>query len=188
MDKGFQQNLSISPVVKLKDLKPGDHVLVRGKIENLHRSLKPLYFITRAYYFHHGIYIGNDEVTDFGGETKETAKPRTVDILTFMASSCDGKLYRVNEADGKTESGVREILKRALEMVNDPSQWPGYNLFWNNCESFANYLKTGKSYTEQGMEAIGAALAGLAAVGAVALSGSILVSGASAGGSQTKKR
>ncbi|XP_068713003.1 phospholipase A and acyltransferase 2-like [Montipora foliosa] len=173
MDKGFQQNLSISPVVKLKDLKPGDHVLVRRKIENLHRSLKTLYFITGEYYFHHGIYIGDDEVTDFGGETKETAKPRTVDILEFMKSSCDGKLYRVNEADEKTESGVREILKRALEMVNDPSQWPGYNLFWNNCESFANYLKTGKSYTEQGTKAIRIALAALAAGGGVGAVGSI---------------
>lgn len=189
MDRGFQQNLALSQVFELKDLKPADHILVRGKIENLHPSLalKSLYFITGEYYFHHGIYIGNNEVTDFGGETKETAEPRRVDILTFMANSCDGKLYRVNEADEKTESRVGEILKRASDMLSNPSQWPGYDLLWNNCESFANYLKTGKSYTEQGKRAIQTALGGLVAVAAAALSADIGARVAS-GGSQTKKR
>lgn len=190
MDKGFQRNLSFSPVLK-RDLKLTDHLLVRGRIEDLHPSLKPLYFITSEHYFHHGIYKGDDEVIEFGGETKETAEPRTVDILAFMASSCDGTLYRVNEAE-KTESQVSEILKRAWEMINNPSQWPGYNLFWNNCESFANYLKTGKSYTEQGKKAIEAALVCFGALGSVvtlskSIGGSGIVCGACCG-SKIKKR
>lgn len=154
--------------ILMKDLKQGDHIAVRGKLENLHRGLKPLYFITGEFYFHHGIYIGNDEVIDFSGITKADAKPRIVDILTFFASSCDGTLYRVDGDDESPVSEVEEILLRAFEMVKDPSKWPGYNVFWNNCESFAYYLKTGKARTEQGINALESAL-GTGAAAAVGL-------------------
>ena len=179
MDQGLQAKLSLSAVLK-KDLKPADHIVVRGNIENLHRSLKSFYFITGKFYFHHGIYIGNDEVIEFGGNTKRDAKPCTVDILQFIASSCDSTLYRVNEDDKSRALKMEEILRRAFEMLKDPSTWPGYDVIWNNCESFANYIKTGKPYTEQGMNALRRALAlgsslaaGLAgsSIGSVGISG-----------------
>ena len=91
---------------------------------------------------------------EFGGNTKRDAKPRTVDILQFLAGSCGSNLYRVDE-DDKSRAGMR----RAFEMLKDPSTWPGYDVIWNNCESFANYLRTGKPYIQQGMNALRRALA-----------------------------
>ena len=163
MDKGFQKKLSISPVSKMEDLKEGDHIVVKGKVENLHPSLKPLYFIDKGHYFHHGIYIGDNKVIDFGGNSKSDAKPRKINILEFLSSSCDSKLYRVNE-DTRSKSDVASILARAFEMLTDPSKWPEYNVFFNNCESFANYLKYGKASTEQGKNALHFSLTSLCVV------------------------
>ena len=160
MNQLFQKKLSILPVSKMEDLKEGDHIVVKGKIENLHPSLKQLHFIAKKDYFHHGIYIGDNEVIDFGGNSKSEAKPRKIDILQFLSSSSDCKLYRVNDDTGsKSESCVASILTRAYTMVEDPSKWPEYNMFWNNCESFVNYLKYGEAFTEQGKNALHFSLA-----------------------------
>ena len=173
MDQGLQKNLSLSPVLK-KDLKLGDHIVVRGNIENLHPSLRSFYFITGKFYFHHGIYIGNDEVIEIGGDTKWDARPRIVDILQFLAGSCDSNLYRVDEGDDEDDASpvpdVDGTMMRAFEVMKDPSKWPGYNVIFNNCESFAYYLKTGKARTEQGMSALERALGtGAAALGLLAV-------------------
>ena len=116
-------------------------------MEKLHRGLKPFCFVTEKFYFPHGIYIGNDEVIEFGGTTKADARPRRVDILQFLAGSCDSNLYRVDEGDDEDDGSpvpdVDGIIRRAFEVMEDPSKWPGYNVILNNCESFAYYLKTG---------------------------------------------
>ena len=153
-------------------------IVVRGNIENLHRSLRSFYFITGKFYFHHGIYIGNDEVIEFGGNTKWDARPRIVDIWQFLAGSCDSNLYRVDEGDDEDDGSpvpdVDGTMMRAFEVMKDPSKLPGYNVIFNNCESFAYYLKTGKARTEQGMNALERALGtGAAALGLLAVVGGI---------------
>ena len=173
MDQGLQAKLPLSPVLK-KDLKLGDHIAVRRNIENLHPSLKSFYRIIGKFYFHHGIYIGNDEVIDFAGNTKRDARPRRVDILEFLDGSCGSNLYRVDEGDDEDDGSpvpdVDGIIRRAFEVMEDPSKWPGYNVILNNCESFAYYLKTGKARTEQGMNALERALGtGAAALGLLAV-------------------
>ena len=161
--------------ILMKDLKRGNHIYaVRGILEKLHRGLKPFCFVTGKFYFHHGIYIGNDEVIEFGGTTKADARPRRVDILQFLAGSCDSNLYRVDEGDDEDDGSpvpdVDGIIRRAFEVMEDPSKWPGYNVILNNCESFAYYLKTGKARTEQGMNALERALGtGAAALGLLAV-------------------
>jgi len=139
--------------VKLGDLKHGDQIAVMGNVANLSQLLRPLMTLIGQTYYHHGIYDKeNMAVYHFTGVDKANAKPQKSDFTDFFAGHT--QLYRVEYEDNEQCLPVHEVMKRAEDAVNRSSTWPGYHLIKNNCESFATYLKTGKAYSKQALDAL----------------------------------
>ena len=136
--------------VHLNDLETGDQIAVMGQVADLHESLLPLMDHTNGTYFHHGIFDReNLQVIEFHGDDKANAKPKRRPILEFMAGST--KVYRVVH---KSCLPVETTMMMANKAVEKPSDWPGYNLIRNNCETFATYLKTGIEHSAQASAAL----------------------------------
>ena len=140
----------------ISNLTPGTQIAVKGSFENLHPSLKFFYplFSSDEYYYHHGVYLGGCKVAHFYGENKADAKPRSCDILQFMRGAVDQKLYRVEYDNPDLLLSINATLDYAKKVLASPSQWPGYSLIANNCESFAIWLKTGKKISAQAFRAV----------------------------------
>lgn len=141
---------------EIGNLPPGTQIAVKGSYGNMHPSLAIYYplFSSEEYYYHHGVYLGNCKVAHFSGENKMDAKPRECDIYKFWKGAEDGKLYHVKYNDTVETLPVQETLKRAREILNQPSKWPGFQLIKNNCESFATWLKTGIKRSAQATKAM----------------------------------
>ena len=136
--------------VQLGDLKTGDQIAVMGQVADLHPSLLPLMDHTDGKYFHHGIFDKEKlEVIDFHGDNKANAKPKRRPILEFMAGRT--QLYRVVYENCLP---VETTMEMANEAAERPSDWPGYDLIRNNCETFATYLKTRNRYSAQASAAL----------------------------------
>ena len=140
----------------ISNVTPGTQIAVKGSFENLHPSLKFFYpmFSSDEYYYHHGVYLGECKVAHFSGENKADAKPRSCDILQFMKGAVDQKLYRVEYDNPDLVISIKATLDYAKKVIASPSQWPGYSLIANNCESFATWLKTGKKISAQAFRAV----------------------------------
>ena len=100
------------------------------------------------------MYLGDAEVAHFTGTNKADATPRKCDIVEFQKVSVDGKLYRVEYGDTVKMLSVKETLKRARAVLAEPSEWPGYQIIKNNCESFATWLTTGELWSVQASRAV----------------------------------
>lgn len=137
-------------------LKPGDHLRV-----------------TRGMFYHHGIYISPSEVISFkpdgrDGEMsggKGTLNPRK----KFEAVSKQSKIVSdslgnflgagktdrtivpqvqiLSKNDQKKLKSTDEIVQRARKAIGH--DMGGYNVFGNNCEHFANFVRTGEHRSEQ---------------------------------------
>ncbi|KAH3736749.1 hypothetical protein DPMN_043322 [Dreissena polymorpha] len=128
-------------ITQLRRLQVGDHIATPGKIEGVK-------------YFHHGIYLGFSKgVADFGGENILDAKTRVVDVMEFM----NGRLFRINYPSAHCLP-PEETVSKALDLVDNPSNWNGYDVVRNNCEHFATFCKTGKAASRQVIEVIRQAL------------------------------
>ena len=129
--------------IVLKDwLKPGDHIYA---------------YRLGGVYAHHGIYIGEPgmEVIHFSGN-KLSGKP-CVQSCTYKEFK-DGALlahlvaYDVNPitAIWKRAQTVhqyksrpaKDVVETAKYFLQHPEEYDDYNLYFNNCESFAIYCKT----------------------------------------------
>ncbi len=143
-------------VDEISNLPSGTQIAVKGSFKNLNSSLAFFYplFSRNEYYYHHGVYLGHCKVAHFSGENKADAKPRSCDILQFMNASVDRKLYQVKYNKPDSLVSVEATLKFADAVLKNPTVWPGYQIVENNCESFATWLKTGKSLSAQATEAI----------------------------------
>ena|SRR5438105_4072324 len=104
--------------------------------------------VQRPWYSHHGIYVGNDRVVEFGGDkhNKSAAAIREVSLTTF--EDC-GRARIVNHDKpsrlaswAPTALPRQERVERALFLVSTAA--PGrYNLFGHNCEHVATWCATG---------------------------------------------
>ena len=95
-------------------------------------------------YSHHGIDMGDGTVIHFSGEplNRKTAKVARVTEEEFLS----GQPKTVIEYTSlETVFAPEDTVRLAEELLNTE----GYHLFYNNCEHFATYCKTGKKRSRQ---------------------------------------
>lgn len=111
-----------SELWKIKEPYPGAHIRVQ---------------INQIY--HHGIYIGNDEVIQFGlpfdiYRPKDEVKVIKSNIIDFL----QGGFLEVREftkQEKKTKNKDQDIINIAISKLGEG----GYDIVHNNCEHFVNY-------------------------------------------------
>lgn len=146
-------------------------------------------YVHRLGYTHHGIDCGDERVIHYTGEVgqKTDAAVRRTLIKKFAAGA-EIKVRPYGDCDS-----IEVTISRAESRLHEKS----YNLFFNNCEHFATWCKTGKHTSEQvkdttsttgGTVASGASIAGglgvVSATGVAAgLSGPGIMSGLATVGS-----
>jgi hypothetical protein len=134
--------------------KPGDHLRV-----------------WRGLYYHHGIYVGDNRVVQFGGRAYEKSRARIEEVP--LAAFEDDGIARVVAHGKHTWPGIYDlpradepeaIVRRARWLLEHHPEG-AYNLFGRNCESVANWCVAGYGESHQWKRAqgvnalLGAALA-----------------------------
>lgn len=101
-------------------------------------------------YAHHGIYISDEEVIHFSGTDDDSVLDwsKCAVIKTSLAEFLDGgtvevKIYTDEELQDLYSPD--QIVSWARACIDDK----GYNLFFNNCEHFANYCTLGRFRSNQ---------------------------------------
>ena len=111
---------------------PGDHirVLVKG-------------------YYHHGIYIGNDEVVQFGLPFNLYQDHSEIAVIKSpIEDFLNGGFLEVrvcSKKELKEKFSNKKIVEIAVSKIGEK----GYNLLYNNCEHFANLCVFGKKISYQ---------------------------------------
>ena len=118
---------------ELIDLYPGAHIRVKC-----------------GSYYHHGIYIGDGEVVQFGLPDEVYSNPKEVKVLRstlaeFCGSAVFIEVYKFTKKELKEKRSDEVIIQTALSCVGDG----GYNLLHNNCEHFANKCIFGVNKSSQ---------------------------------------
>lgn len=151
-------------------LENGDQIAVRGLVKDLSPWLVPIMAHTDGTdgtdgtYLHHGIYLKEEmNVIEFQGEDKKSAKPKIRSLTKFVAGSVDAEIYRVQHKKSDCLP-VDETIRLGREAVRKAGSWERYNLIFNNCETFATFLKTGKEMSMQVQKVMLATLEKLAPV------------------------
>lgn len=98
--------------------------------------------------YHHGIYIGNDEVVQFGLPSEFMQNPKNIKVLKsnmkdFLVGFLEVRVYDKKEL--KEKRSDEEIVSIALSRVGEGN----YNLFRNNCEHFAYECVFGVKRSDQ---------------------------------------
>ena len=135
----------------------GDHIKVyyRANFEN------PLPF------YHHGIFIGYNENNE-PQIINQSRKGVCIDDLEHFTSG-NNRLWIV-EHDYKKFSR-EQVVQRALDIYNDKENIDKkYDLIFNNCEHFANFIIEGKKESVQVKNTVKTLLAGTVFVASSALS------------------
>ncbi len=108
----------------------GDHIYI-----SLFQEGKPPY--------HHGIYLGNDTVIHYQKDYKNDKRGRIrwVSLKDFKRNASN-IIYvkKYFECDSRLI-----VLQRAKRRLGEKE----YNFFYNNCEHFAHYCKTGEHRSHQ---------------------------------------
>ena len=118
---------------KLVDLYPGAHI--RVKISN---------------FYHHGIYIGNGEVVQFGYPNNISEDPKDVKVVRspineFVGTANFIEVYCYSKSELKKKRKDEDIIKEALSHIGEG----GYSILKNNCEHFANRCVFGNGSSSQ---------------------------------------
>lgn len=118
---------------KLIDLYPGAHI--RVKMNN---------------FYHHGIYIGNSEVVQFGYPDNVYQDPNDVVVMRspiqdFVGNEQFIEVYSFSKDELKHKLKDEDIIKEALSHVGERN----YNIMKNNCEHFANRCIFGVASSNQ---------------------------------------
>ena len=134
-------------LVNVEQLNTGDQIAVERHCSELNNLLCVTLSATDGKYYHHGIFYWerfSARVIEFWAETgnKDNARIQTRNITEFLGNS--RRLYRV---DHENCLPVEETMKLANEELK--SGRPSYSLLFNNCETFATYLKTGVGHSRQ---------------------------------------
>lgn len=98
-------------------------------------------YINCGVYTHHGIDCGDGTVIHHPGGLAQ--KMNVVISRTTMASFASGKQVFVREYKSPLSPDI--VILRAESQLNKA----GYDLFYNNCEHFATWCKTGYKKSEQ---------------------------------------
>jgi hypothetical protein len=117
---------------KMIDPIPGDHIRVESNG-----------------YYHHGIYIGNNEVIQFGLPFDMFRNHKDIKIIKspiedFLNNGfLEVRIYSKKEQ--KRKNSNEEIIRIAHSMLGQGD----YNILYNNCEHFANYCVFGVKSSSQ---------------------------------------
>ena len=119
--------------LQLIDLYPGAHI--RVKVGN---------------FYHHGIYIGDGEVVQFGLPFDMYTDAKDVKVLRSPISDfCKPddfiEVYVYSRKELKQKFKDEVIIANALSHVGEG----GYSIIKNNCEHFANFCIFGKKVSDQ---------------------------------------
>lgn len=89
-------------------------------------------------FYHYGIYVGNDEVVQFGLPYSGSTPQNDIKVIkTSFSLFCDTPFFEVREYSLKEKIKKKkddEIVKFALSAVG----MGGYDIVYNNCEHFVN--------------------------------------------------
>jgi hypothetical protein len=99
--------------------------------------------VNRGIYDHHGIYIGNDRVIQFGSTTGELDPAKAMVIETSLDDFLKGGELLVceyTEDELKKRRSPKEIVEYAKAHLGDK----GYDIVNNNCEHFSNECAFGE--------------------------------------------
>lgn len=104
-------------------------------------------------YTHHGIYVGNKEVIEYSGSSEGVNIDDIVSInndnrspisIVSLKEFSKGNGFKI-KLHPNAKSSKEEIVKRAKERLTEKE----YNVFFNNCEQFANYCIYGVASSKQ---------------------------------------
>jgi hypothetical protein len=131
-------------------LKPGDHIYC-------YRWL--------GLYTHHGIYTGDEkhEVIHFSNPSTSESKKNGARICCCSLEEFLGgyqlrlvaynssilSVKRWGTTHNQESRDPKDVVKTAVCYLKNPSKWDSYSLFFNNCETFAVYCKTGLPLSSQ---------------------------------------
>lgn len=104
--------------------------------------------VNRGLYSHHGIYIGNDRVIQFGSTTGELDPEKAMVIETSLEDFLKGGELLVAEytpEELKKKRSPEEIVKYAKAHLGEM----GYDIINNNCEHFSNECAFGERKSMQ---------------------------------------
>ena len=109
---------------------------------------KPIFRVIQ--YYHHGIYIGNNDVVDFGknisnknSKIEFKSKVRQISISKFKKEKNERIFLVVHTS---SQRHANDVVDHAIQRVREGKQGVvlQYNLFTNNCEHFACEMKIGE--------------------------------------------
>ena len=106
--------------------------------------------INTGLYYHYGIFIGNDEVIEFGRGSEAAGDPTDIRILRssiddFLACGGFLEVRLFDRKEKRRKRPDKAIVKYALSRVGEG----GYDLLHNNCQHFANECVFGEKGTTQ---------------------------------------
>jgi hypothetical protein len=99
--------------------------------------------VDRGVYHHHGCYVGNGNVVQFGGRIKD--KPHASIHYASVSEFAKGAQVKVVPHD---ELDRVAAVERAVWLLNNPPP-ATYHLFGYNCEHVARWCATGKIESSQ---------------------------------------
>jgi hypothetical protein len=104
--------------------------------------------VNRGLYYHHGIYVDDSHVIQFGSPTNElnpaTAEVMIVSLDTFLRDSLL-EVRVLNDNELKEVRTPNEIVNYAMSKLGTK----GYSIISNNCEHFASECLFGKRESDQ---------------------------------------
>lgn len=101
--------------------------------------------VSRGFYDHHGIYIGNNQVIHYSGfaEAFNKGSIEQTTLENFLGGR--DQFTVVNYPSNKVLYTNQQIVERAYRCLGEDH----YNLVFNNCEHFACWCVTGEKRSEQ---------------------------------------
>ena len=118
------------------------------------KNMKPEYSdhirVNRGLYYHHGIYLSDECVVQFGGTGNDNVlDPANARIIIVSLE----EFLRNGTLEVREYSNEEKIIKRSPQDIANYALSQlgrgGYDLVKNNCEHFANECVFGKKMSEQ---------------------------------------
>ena len=99
-------------------------------------------------YSHYGVYIGRDEVIDYGTSGDGKGIMRRVSVENFSGGK---DIYVQKDFSKYPRKSKSETRRNALVLCKgeERDSWKEYSVSERNCEHFANYCATGEIYATQ---------------------------------------
>lgn len=128
-----------------RDLCPGDQIAV--EVRGIDASFQ---------YYHHGIFIGQEEgVIHFGGVNKANAGIKKDDLFAFIGVNfkpANVKIFRIVYQNVTLSPEM--VINNAYWYWNNPETWKSFDILMNNCEHFATRCKIGTPASKQSIDTI----------------------------------